>query len=260
MNARALAAPALVLLLGHGDRPAPYHPLAAVKAEPACPAMLFEGSRFTVCPVNARRDRVTLTVAGPNGAPLRSLAALAATLGPARPDVRFAMNAGMYGEDRWPVGLYVEHGRVRRPLNRAGGAGNFHLLPNGVFAVDRDGRMSVTESRRFRRSGARPAFATQSGPMLVIRGKLHPRFSAEGESKLIRNGVGVRDPAHAFFVISDDPVSFGRFARLFRDGLQCPDALFLDGSVSSLWDPGAERMDPYARLGPLVVVYRSTTR
>ena len=254
MRTRILAVTAL-LLIGAGDRRQPPVPVPS-DAPPACIRFRFEGTRFTVCPVDTRRDRVTLTVAGPDGRPLRSLAALRATLGSAARDVRFAMNAGMYSEDRWPVGLYVENGHTRRPLNLTAGEGNFHLLPNGVFAVGRRGRMIVAESNRFRRSRARALFATQSGPLLVLGGKLHPRLSDDGTSELTRNGVGVQDAHHAVFAISDDPVSFGRFARLFRDRLACPDALFLDGSVSSLWDPGAGRLDGYGRLGPMVVVYR----
>lgn len=248
--------PALSLLLASRADHSPIQSTPTPVAMPACVSRTFEGARFTICPVDARRHRVTLMVAGADGQPLRSLATLQATLGGRARTVRFAMNAGMYGEDRWPIGLYVEDGVRRRPLNLAKGPGNFHLLPNGVFAVDRAGRFSVAESRRLRRNGAKPAFATQSGPMLVVDGKLHPRFSVDGESRLIRNGVGVRDATHAYFVIGDEPVSFGRFARLFRDGLHCPDALFLDGSVSSLWDPAAGRQDGYAQLGPMVVVFR----
>jgi len=55
-------------------------------------------------------------------------------------------------------------------------------------------------------------------------------------------------------VISEEAVSFGRFARLFRDALGCPDALYLDGTVSSLWDANTGRRDSYAGLGPMLVV------
>jgi uncharacterized protein YigE (DUF2233 family) len=57
-------------------------------------------------------------------------------------------------------------------------------------------------------------------------------------------------------VISEEGVSLGRFARFFRDALDCPNALYLDGSVSSLWDPAAERQDLYSQLGPMIVVFR----
>jgi uncharacterized protein YigE (DUF2233 family) len=60
----------------------------------------------------------------------------------------------------------------------------------------------------------------------------------------------------AFFMISNDAVSFGRFARFLRDGLGCPDTLFLDGSVSSLWAPSLGRGDLRAGLGTFVVMLR----
>jgi len=97
--------------------------------------------------------------------------------------------------------------------------------------------------------------ATQSGPMLVIDGKLHPAFEHDGMSRNIRNGVGVTG-GKALFVISDDPVSFGKFARFFRDRLKARNALFFDGSVSALWDPANGRRDLTKPLGPIVVAYR----
>jgi uncharacterized protein YigE (DUF2233 family) len=93
--------------------------------------------------------------------------------------------------------------------------------------------------------------------MLVIDGKLHPKIDPDGESKKLRNGVGVDRQGRAHFVISDEPVSFGKLARYFRDALNCPNALFLDGSVSSLWDPEHGRVDGGPPLGPLIVVEKA---
>jgi prepilin-type processing-associated H-X9-DG protein len=100
------------------------------------------------------------------------------------------------------------------------------------------------------------ALATQSGPMLVIHGKLHPKIEPDGESRLIRNGVGVTADGHAVFVISEDPVSFGKLARFFRDSLHAPNALYFDGSVSSLWDPPDGRQDSHNQLGPILVAFK----
>jgi uncharacterized protein YigE (DUF2233 family) len=188
--------------------------------------------------------------------PLRSFEALEARLGGEARTLRFAMNAGMYDENGRPIGLYVENGVARHRLNLRSGPGNFHLQPNGVFAVDDRGRVSITPSKLFATTKRPARWATQSGPMLLIRGKLHPRFDADGPSRLVRNGVGVAGPRIAWFAISEEGVSFGRFARLFRDELGCTDALFLDGTVSSLWDPGATRKDAYSSLGPMVAVFR----
>ena len=64
----------------------------------------------------------------------------------------------------------------------------------------------------------------------------------------------MRDNGVVVFAISDSPVTFDTFARLFRDALACPNALFLDGSVSSLYAPGLKRDDEFLPLGPIVGV------
>ena len=147
-----------------------------------------------------------------------------------------AMNGGMYHEDLSPVGLLVENGSEKSPLNLADGEGNFFLKPNGVFLVGKDGKAAVMESGAYAAAKPDVAFATQSGPMLVIDGALHPRFEANGTSRYIRNGVGVRDENTVVLAISRSEVSFGSFARLFRDALGCRNALFLDVAVSALSD------------------------
>lgn len=229
------------------------------RQESACEQRVFEGALFVACRYDRRRDRIELILDGPNG-PLRSLASLERQLGPRIAQLRFAMNAGMYGEDGRPIGLYVEDGRQRRRINRStGGQGNFHMEPNGVFTVAADGRVAVLISDRYE-AAARPRWATQSGPMLVIGGRLHPMIQDNGPSLHIRNGVGVDSPGTAWFVISGDPVSFGRLARFFRDVLGCPDALYLDGSVSSLWDRPGNRQERRTDLGPFVAVFEREGR
>ncbi len=219
----------------------------------ACEERTFEGAAFTLCRYDSAKHRIEMFVDGADGQPLRSFEALDAHLGPRASSLLFAMNGGMYDEEGRPIGLYVEDGKQIRAINLKKGGGDFHLMPNGVFAVDGEGRPSVAPSKSFRMKD--PRWATQSGPMLVIGGQLHPAFDPHGESINIRNGVGACSETAAWFAISDEPVSFGRFARLFRDELGCPDALFLDGSVSSLWEAGA-RQDLRAPLGPIVAVFK----
>lgn len=234
------------------ERKAAQPPRREVAFAGHCEPRRFEGSSFTVCRYDAQRHEIAL-VLDSGGAPLRSFEALEPTLGTRRPRLRFAMNAGMYDDQGRPIGLYVEAGRRRHAVNLNNGPGNFHLKPNGVFAVADDGRVAIVRSED--RLPFRPRWATQSGPMLVIGGRLHPRFQPNGPSLNIRNGVGVADDRTAWFAISDEPVSFGRFARLFRDSLGCPNALFFDGTVSSLWDPGAGRRDSGYEFGPMVAVF-----
>jgi uncharacterized protein YigE (DUF2233 family) len=165
----------------------------------------------------------------------------------------FAMNAGMYHAELDPVGLYIENGRQMVRASTAAGPGNFHMKPNGVFYVTGD-RAYVLETRQFLRQSPKATLATQSGPMLVINNKLHPRFPSEGVSRKVRNGVGVRGDQTVFFAISEQAVTFTAFARLFRDGLGAPNALFLDGSVSSLTAPGFDRTG-FRSLGPMIAAF-----
>ena len=219
----------------------------------ACEERIFEGSAFTLCKYNSAKHRIEMFVEGGDGQPLRSFEALEEHLGSRASSLLFAMNGGMYDEEGRPIGLYVEDGEQVRAINLKKGGGNFHLMPNGIFAVDGKGRPSVTPSKSFKLKD--PRWATQSGPMLVIDGKLHPALDPNGESVNIRNGVGACGLTFAWFAISEEPVSFGRFARLFKDELGCPNALFLDGAVSSLWEAGA-RQDLRAPLGPIIAVFK----
>ncbi|RYY42742.1 MAG: hypothetical protein EOP59_09360 [Sphingomonadales bacterium] len=222
------------------------------KVAAACEQIRFEGSRFTVCKAKPRTHDLILVNRGASGQPMRDFAGLPARLGDRYARMAFAMNAGMFDAKGAAIGYYVEDGAQEVPLNRNPGPGNFHLMPNGVFWGDAAG-WHVDTTRAFAESKpAHVRFATQSGPMLVIRGRLHPQISDNGISLQVRNGVGISLDGSAWFAISDDPVSFGRFARLFRDRLACPDALYFDGAVSRLFDPVGGRRDAGVPIGPIV--------
>jgi uncharacterized protein YigE (DUF2233 family) len=225
-----------------------------------CIERQFEGDDFVVCSFDTRASALRLVSADADGAYLRSLRALRDVLGEDAERVRFAMNAGMFNDEGAPIGLYVQDGARLHPIRTTEGPGNFHLKPNGVFSLGADGVVRVETSEAFIARAEEPRWATQSGPMLVIDGALHPRIQHDGVSRLIRNGVGVRDVRTAYFVISEDAVSFGKFARFFRDELGCPNALFLDGTVSSLWAPGLHRMDAGRPIGPMAVVLDRSRR
>lgn len=226
---------------------------AAELRQSPCRARFFEGDRFTLC--TARGASIEIRTSDRNGTPYRSFASLEEDLGGRAGDVAFAMNAGMFDDEGRAIGLLIEDGKQLKAINRRDGGGNFHMKPNGVFLVRDDGTAEVVSTADFARSDD-IAFATQSGPMLVIDGDLHPGFESDGSSRHIRNGVGIRPDGTAVFAISEEPVSFGKFARLFRDELKARNALYFDGAVSSLWDPGNARRDIGAPLGPMVVLFR----
>lgn len=226
--------------------------LMAVPAGAAtCRDTEFEGLRFTLCEVTAGQD-VRLFWGGTDGQVLGSFSRIEAMLAQRGEQLVFAMNAGMYHVDRTPVGLYLEDGAQHARIVTREGPGNFGLLPNGVFCIGPRG-FAVIESRTYADSAPECRDATQSGPMLVIDGALHPRFLADSPSVNLRNGVGVSDDGQrAVFAISNDPVNFHVFARLFRDGLALNNALFLDGSISRLHAPELGRSDWGAPMGPVV--------
>ena len=166
----------------------------------------------------------------------------------------FAMNGGMYHEDRRPVGFFRDTFGDQASVNTNDGPGNFHLKPNGVFWLDGTAA-GITESAAYLEAGIDPDYATQSGPMLVIDGALHPGLNPEGTSHRRRNGVGVdADGQTVHFVISDSAVTFHDFATLFRDVIEVPNALFLDGQVSRIYAPSINRNEIGTDLGPMVGV------
>ncbi|KAF0121435.1 MAG: hypothetical protein FD148_3254 [Methylocystaceae bacterium] len=235
-------------------------PPARAGASP-CADIEEGGAAYTVCDFDARKRDIRLFLRDEKGEIYGSFARLADGLANKGETLVFAMNAGMYAEDRTPVGLYVENGRTLSGANTRPGAGNFHLKPNGVFWVN-DGRAGVTETARFLKSPQRAQFATQSGPMLVIGGRIHPRIHGDGMSQKFRNGVCVGDGHIIRFAISNQPVTFHQFALLFRDRLHCPDALFLDGgSASALYAPSLSRHDRFApTMGPILGVVEKANR
>jgi uncharacterized protein YigE (DUF2233 family) len=230
---------------------------AARPASAACAPRTFDSAKFTVCAFDPRHDDIRLFLSGQDGKPYGSLAALAAALKAKGERLMFAMNAGMFGQDQSPVGLYVENRQKLHEADTRGGATNFHLKPNGVFWIG-DGAAGVTETSRYLAGPPAARYATQSGPMLVVDGKIHPKIKPSGASAKIRNGVGAYDGGSVAFAIAEEPVNFDTFARLFRDGLGCKNALFLDGSVSSLYAPELDRDDELAPIGPIVGVVRTT--
>jgi uncharacterized protein YigE (DUF2233 family) len=230
----------------------------------ACRSATFEGASYIVCTFDSSKDDIRVVWRNGDGEPHRTLPALAAELKAKGETLVFAMNGGMYKEDHAPVGLHIENGRQLVPAETATIAGapsqipNFYKKPNGVFHVG-GGKAGILETGRFLAKRPNAEFATQSGPMLVIDGAIHPAFIANSTDRKSRNGVGLSSPTAVHFVISEGLVNFYDFARFFRDGLGCTSALFLDGGAApGLYAPDLGRSDPPAHggYGPIVAVVK----
>ena len=219
--------------------------------------MELERAAYTICEVDLRRHTVRLYWNRSDGTPYAYLSTLPRDLEGGTGRLLFATNAGMFDSKLKPVGLYVEQGRELVHVNTKSGRGNFHMKPNGIFYISADSA-AVAETQAFLKQRPQADLATQSGPMLVMDGRLHPRFNRGSTSLKLRSGVGVRADGKVIFAISQEAVSFDSFARLFRDGQSCPNALFLDGgSVSSLYAPTLNRSGNVLPLGPMLAVFET---
>ena len=223
-----------------------------------CGTLDHSGAQYTICKVDTTQEAIRLFLEDPDtGKPLGSFDNVERLAKARGETLAFAMNAGMYHQDRSPVGHYLEKGREKRGVITSEGPGNFGLLPNGVFCAG-DSTAQVYETKRYVAESPACTYATQSGPMLVIDGALHPRFLPDSDSYYIRNGVGTSaDGKTAYFAISEDPVNFHAFATLFRDVLKVPQALYFDGNISRLYAPGLGRHDGGFPMGPIVGVTQS---
>lgn len=225
----------------------------ALADEPGCRRLDHAGSRYVVCRFDPALTAIRLYNRAPDGRPFGYFEPLFRMLLSSGELPVFAMNGGMYEEDLLPVGLHVEDGRALNAANTHKGSGNFHLKPNGIFWLSK-GRAGVSETSVFLKRRPYVDYATQSGPMLVLGGKLHPAFKPDSDSLKIRNGVGVDRKGMVHFAISEDAVRFYDMATLFRDRFGCPDALFLDGSISSVYAPELGRFDRFYPIGPIIAV------
>jgi uncharacterized protein YigE (DUF2233 family) len=237
----------LAALAGAGDS-------AGVQADECRTERVVEDS-FTVCSFDPGEADLRLFLNDGDGRPWGQFGRLDAELRTSGRRLDIAMNGGMYHPDRSPVGHYVEDGEELAPLVTGPGPGNFGLVPNGVLCL-RPGAAEVIETARYAETRPDCRHASQSGPMLVIDGRLHPRFLRDSTSRHVRNGVGVDASGIVHMAISDRPVTFHAFARLFRDVLETPQALYLDGSVSRLWVPAIGRHDVGRPLGPILGLVR----
>ncbi|MDA8930305.1 phosphodiester glycosidase family protein [Bacteroidia bacterium] len=202
-----------------------------------------EDQRFVVHEADITRGNLRMYWQDDNG-PLQTFDNLRKHVEKQNLTLTFAMNGGMYLQDHSPQGLYIENGKVIRPLNnKTSDYGNFYLAPNGVFYLTDNNQAVVCKTKDFEPSTV-IAYATQSGPMLLIDSTIHPKFTQGSKNVHIRNGVGILPNGNPLFVISTERVNLYDFASFFKKH-GCKNALYLDGFVSRIYWPAQqlEQMD-----------------
>jgi uncharacterized protein YigE (DUF2233 family) len=166
--------------------------------------------------------------------------------------LQFAMNGGMYTEDNSPLGLYIEEYKTLTSLNTKSGNGNFYLKPNGVFYLLKNRKAVVCRTEEFK-INPNIRYATQSGPMLVINGKIHPEFKLGSSYVNIRNGVGILPNGNVLFAISKEEINLYDFAQYFKQA-GCNNALYLDGFVSRMYCPEKKQYSLDGNFGVMIGV------
>ena len=194
-----------------------------------------EDNRFISYTVNPKKQNVTFYWKNQSGENFKNAGNLKIWLNKQNKELVFATNGGMYKKDNSPQGLYIENKIQKIKIDTATGNGNFYLKPNGVFYITTDKLAKICLTEDFTNTG-KIKYATQSGPMLVINGDIHPAFKENSTNLNIRNGVGILPNNEIIFAMSKKEINFYDFAAYFKK-LGCKNALYLDGFVSRTYLP-----------------------
>ena len=143
----------------------------------------YRGIKYLLFIANPEKHEIYMHLQDPDDCkPLNSIGAVLDLYGNNRKNVQLITNAGMYTQSRDPQGLFIENYEEIRKIDLNGRIAktNFYLKPNGVFYISSNGQAKVKTTEAFQEIYERGdifiQFATQSGPMLVIDGAMHPAF------------------------------------------------------------------------------------
>ena len=214
----------------------------------------YTDDRFVSYIVDTKKQDIKLYWKDDNQKNFKSILNLKTWLDNKHQELLFAMNGGMYKQDNSPQGLFIENQRTLTPLDTTSGNGNFYLKPNGVFYITTNNIPFICRTANFTDNG-QIKYATQSGPMLIIDGQIHPAFN-EGSTNLnIRNGVGILPDNKIIFAMSKKEINFYDFADYFKS-LGCNNALYLDGLVSRTYLPEKKWTQTDGNFGVIIGVTR----
>lgn len=214
--------------------------LTSLSASAATLASYGQGDQVVdACQLNLLQDKVRMFWRGEDGSVFGNFIRLRSWLLGRGEQLVCATNAGIYGTDLRPIGLYIEAGKVLHKLNtRKDAYGNFYLQPNGVFLLgEHEVAIVSTDKIAVDLETRLPAihYATQSGPILLSNGQINPVFTDGSNNRVVRNAVCIIDAGNFALTKSRFPINFYDFSRQLRDKLSCRDALYLDGSISQLY-------------------------
>lgn len=131
-----------------------------------------------------------------------------------------ALNGGFFDQNHNPLGLRISHQSQHNPLKNISWWGIFYI---------KDQKPHITTVRQFK-SDNTIDFALQSGPRLLVKGKIPPLKAGLAE----RSALGIDQQGRVVIVVTEHfPMTTTALAELMRSKLHCNDALNLDGGSSS---------------------------
>ncbi len=211
----------------------------------------IDESKFIVYKVNPKLKRIKFYWKDTNNTILSNFKNLKSKIEDKQERLIFAVNGGMYNKKYHPQGLYIEKGEILKEIDTLKKApGNFYLQPNGIFYLLKDGTSVICTTANFSFDSS-INYATQSGPMLVINGEIHPKFNFGSKNLNIRNGVGILPNGHLLFVMTKEKINFYDFASYFKSK-GCKHALYLDGFVSRTYLPSKNWVQLDGQFGVII--------
>lgn len=211
-----------------------------------------EDDRMIDYRINVKSNHIAMYWKDDKGNILRSIQHLKTFVENSGEELVFATNGGMYKKDNSPLGLFIQDYKIQSPLNILSGKGNFYMKPNGVFYITKNGVPVICRTKDFKNK-KNIKYATQSGPMLVIDGQIHPSFKDGSVNLNIRNGVGILPDNRVVFAMSKKEINFYDFAKYFQS-LGCKYALYLDGHVSRTYLPEKNWIQTDGNFGVIIGV------
>lgn len=154
------------------------------------------------------------------------------------------------GKSLVPFGLYIENGKVLHPMQKPMNYKvNQKIQPDGVFYTT--GTHAFIHPLAEKRFYKNAKWAIQSGPMLLIDGRINPALP--NKKKTIRHGVGVKKDGRVYFAVIE--AGMKDFAKHFLEE-GCTNALYLDGENADTWVNGST-LKKFSRFGPMIVAEKT---
>ncbi len=126
------------------------------------------------------------------------------------------------------------------------------MQQKGVFGITKEKNAFIVKTKDYI-SLKDVEYATQSGPMLVVDGKINDSFKENSCKVNYRNGVGVLPDNKVIFAISSNEVNLYQFADFFiKKG--CKNALYLDGYISKIYSPENNKVDTTGNFSVIIAV------